>query len=35
VEKVRNKHIILIWKHEGKGNFGDLGMDGRIVLKQL
>jgi len=35
VEKMRNEHIILIRKPEVKGNFGDLGMDGRIVLKQL
>ena len=35
VEKVRSEHMILIGKPEVKGRFGDLGMDGRIVLKQL
>jgi hypothetical protein len=35
VEYVRNSHIILVGKPEGKDSFGDIGIDGRVILRQL
>jgi hypothetical protein len=31
--EARNAHILLVGKPEGRNHLGDLGIDGRIVLK--
>jgi hypothetical protein len=30
-----NTNKILVGKHQGKDHFGDLGIDGRIILNEI
>jgi hypothetical protein len=33
IEEMRNVYRILVRKHEGRDHIGDLGINGRIILK--